>query len=105
MSTGEVLRRSDFFGLLGQQPHAVPHDLPSDALPRDVLNPMIRRMSISAELYDDVLARVDRQLITQTLEETGGKIRETARRLGLARNTLKAKMQRYGIHGAAGDGD
>jgi DNA-binding NtrC family response regulator len=105
MSSGDVLRRADFFGLLGHQPQSAQPDLPSDALPRDVLNPMIRRMSVTAELYDDVLARVDRQLILQVLDDTGGKIRETARRLGLARNTLKAKMQKYGIHAAGGEAD
>jgi len=76
-----------------------------DALPRDVLNPMLRRMSVTAELYDDILARVDRQLIMQVLDETRGKIRETARRLGLARNTLKAKMQKYGIQAAGAEAE
>ncbi|MBI2215165.1 MAG: sigma 54-interacting transcriptional regulator [Acidobacteria bacterium] len=105
MATGDVLRRADFFGLLGHQPQGAQPDLPSDALPREVLSPMIRRMSVTAELYDDVLARVDRQLILQVLDDTGGKIRETARRLGLARNTLKAKMQKYAIHAAGGEAD
>jgi DNA-binding NtrC family response regulator len=58
---------------------------------------MIRRMQISPDVYEDVTSRVDRQLIVQALEESGGKIRETARRLGLARNTLKAKMLKYSI--------
>jgi len=105
MSTGDVLRRADFFGLLGQQTHGSQPDLPTDALPRDVLNPMLRRMSVTAELYDDILARVDRQLIMQVLDETRGKIRETARRLGLARNTLKAKMQKYGIQAAGAEAE
>jgi DNA-binding NtrC family response regulator len=50
-------------------------------------------------VYEDVTARVDRQLIMQALEESGGRIREAARRLGLARNTLKAKMLKYAIPG------
>jgi DNA-binding NtrC family response regulator len=66
-------------------------------MPNDVLTPMIRRMQISPDVYEDVTSRVDRQLIVQALEESGGKIRETARRLGLARNTLKAKMLKYSI--------
>ena len=105
MSTGDVLRRADFYGLLGDQSQITQPDLPTDALPREVLNPMLRRMSVSAELYDDVLAKVDRQLILQALAETGGKIRETARRLGLARNTLKAKIQKYGIQTSGADAD
>ncbi|MCM2316580.1 MAG: sigma 54-interacting transcriptional regulator, partial [Thermoanaerobaculia bacterium] len=105
MSTGDVLRRVDFFELLGEQIQSARPELPSDALPREVLNPMLRRMSVSAELYDDVLAKVDRQLILQALDETGGKIRETARRLGLARNTLKAKILKYGIQASGSEGE
>jgi len=47
-----------------------------------------------------VIARVDRQLIEQALSEAGGKIRETARRLGLARNTLRSKLLKYKISGS-----
>ncbi len=47
--------------------------------------------------YEEALGAYDRQLILAALEETGHRIRETARLLGIARNTLKAKMKRYGI--------
>jgi DNA-binding NtrC family response regulator len=54
-------------------------------------------MDITGDVYDDVIASVDRQLIERALETSGGRIREAARRLGLARNTLKAKIQKYNI--------
>jgi transcriptional regulator with PAS, ATPase and Fis domain len=50
--------------------------------------------------YQETLERVDRQLITQALDRAGGRIREAARLLGIARNTLKAKMKRYNLAGA-----
>ena len=58
---------------------------------------MIGGMDITGEVYEEVLSSVDRQLILRALETSGGKIREAARRLGLARNTLKSKIQKYKI--------
>jgi arginine utilization regulatory protein len=58
---------------------------------------MIGKMDINSEVYDEVMSTVDKQLIVRALESSGGRIREAARRLGLARNTLKAKIQKYGI--------
>ncbi|HET9225646.1 MAG TPA: sigma 54-interacting transcriptional regulator, partial [Thermoanaerobaculia bacterium] len=52
--------------------------------------------------YEDALERYDRQLIAAGLAQTSGRIRETARLLGIARNTLRAKMKRYGL---SGEGD
>ncbi len=47
--------------------------------------------------YERALNRYDRRLIEAALDESEGRIRETARLLGIARNTLKAKMERYDI--------
>jgi Nif-specific regulatory protein len=49
--------------------------------------------------YEEALERYDRQLISAGLAQSGGKIRETARLLGIARNTLRAKMKKYGLTG------
>ena len=49
--------------------------------------------------YEEALERYDRELLVRALAQCGGKIRETARLLGIARNTLKAKMKRYGLEG------
>jgi DNA-binding NtrC family response regulator len=50
--------------------------------------------------YEAALERYDRQLLATALAQTGGRIRETARLLGIARHTLKAKMKKYGLEGA-----
>jgi DNA-binding NtrC family response regulator len=47
--------------------------------------------------YEAALERYDRQLIAAALEECGGRIRETTRLLGISRNTLRAKMTKYGL--------
>ncbi len=47
--------------------------------------------------YEEALDRYDRQLIVAALAQCGGKIRETSRLLGIARNTLRAKMKRYSL--------
>jgi Nif-specific regulatory protein len=98
MSSDDILTRADFFSLI----RTTTDDTAATTVagvPAEILNPSLRRIPISGDIYEDVIARVDRQLIVQALEESGGKIRETARRLGLARNTLKAKMQKYQIAG------
>ena len=58
---------------------------------------MVGKMEITSDVYDEVMSSVDRQLIERALETSGGRIREAARRLGLARNTLKSKIQKYNI--------
>jgi Nif-specific regulatory protein len=82
MSNGETITRADFHGLESSQP--APSTLAGG-------------FEISSEVYDDVMSSVDRQLIIRALDSSGGRIREAARRLGLARNTLKAKIQKYNI--------
>jgi Nif-specific regulatory protein len=96
MSNGERITRNDFYGLvaeLGAGPSAS-GPLP---LPASLLNPMVGKMEITSEVYEEVMSSVDRQLIEHALETSGGRIREAARRLGLARNTLKSKIQKYNI--------
>ncbi|HEX7181592.1 MAG TPA: sigma 54-interacting transcriptional regulator [Thermoanaerobaculia bacterium] len=53
--------------------------------------------------YEEALDRYDRQLIAAGLVQCHGKIRETARLLGIARNTLRAKMKKYDLSGNADD--
>jgi DNA-binding NtrC family response regulator len=66
-------------------------------MPNSILNPLVGRMEITSEIYDEVMSAVDKQLILRALESSNGRIREAARRLGLARNTLKSKIQKYNI--------
>ena len=53
--------------------------------------------------YEALCDDFDRELIREALSSCGGKIRETARFLGIARNTLKAKMKRYALEGTGGE--
>ena len=68
-------------------------------MPSSLLNGSLAKIEITSEVYDEVLSTIDRQLIERALETSGGRIREASRRLGLARNTLKSKMQKYNITG------
>jgi DNA-binding NtrC family response regulator len=96
MSNDETITRNDFYSLFGEAgaPASPGQTLP---MPSSLLNPMVGRMEITSDVYDEVMSSVDRQLIERALETSGGRIREAARRLGLARNTLKSKIQKYKI--------
>jgi len=45
------------------------------------------------------LAERERQAITTTLQDTSGKLAETARRLGISRTTLWRRLKSYGVDG------
>lgn len=45
------------------------------------------------------LADRERQAITETLQDTSGKLAETARRLGISRTTLWRRLKSYGLDG------
>jgi Nif-specific regulatory protein len=96
MSNGDTIGRNDFYGLFSDIVPASPDAGPLP-MPSSLLNPVIGKMDITSDIYDEVMSSVDRQLIERALESSGGRIREAARRLGLARNTLKAKIQKYNI--------
>ncbi|HVR39557.1 MAG TPA: sigma 54-interacting transcriptional regulator, partial [Thermoanaerobaculia bacterium] len=96
MSNGDAISKNEFYGLFADVPASVISEGPMP-MPNTLLNPLIGKMDISSEVYDEVLSTVDKQLILRALETSGGRIREAARRLGLARNTLKAKIQKYNI--------
>jgi two-component system nitrogen regulation response regulator GlnG len=48
-------------------------------------------------LYDDVLAQVDRRVISRVLEHTGGSQSDAAKILGISRTTLRTKIERLGL--------
>jgi len=96
MSNDETVTRNDFYGLFAEMVPVAASEGPV-SMPSTILNPMIGKMEITSDVYDEVIATVDKQLIVRALETSGGRIREAARRLGLARNTLKAKIQKYNI--------
>ncbi|HEX9727504.1 MAG TPA: helix-turn-helix domain-containing protein [Gemmatimonadales bacterium] len=45
----------------------------------------------------DTLAEQERRAIVETLQSTGGKLTETARRLGISRTTLWRRLREYGV--------
>ncbi len=94
MSNGDTMTRTDFYSLYTEPAPAAPT---GGAMPNALLHPLNGRTEITSEVYDEVMSAVDKQLILRALENAGGRIREAARRLGLARNTLKAKILKYGI--------
>jgi DNA-binding NtrC family response regulator len=68
------------------------------ALPRE-----LRRDTTTFERFDgpkgtfSVLESMERDVISTMLQETGGNKLETAKRLGIGRQTLYNKMHEYGI--------
>lgn len=49
------------------------------------------------DYYDNIISRVERELIRQVLEKTNGKKVEAAELLGITRTTLRTKMNNYGL--------
>jgi tetratricopeptide (TPR) repeat protein len=47
--------------------------------------------------FQAALKEYDRKLVAKALEQTSGNLSEASRRLGIARNTLRTKMRRYGL--------
>ena len=50
------------------------------------------------DIYDEVLAAMDRRLLVRVLEFARGNQHQAARILGLSRNTLRSKIRKLGIH-------
>ncbi|HEV7237719.1 MAG TPA: sigma 54-interacting transcriptional regulator [Thermoanaerobaculia bacterium] len=97
MSNGDTVTKNEFYNLYSEPTTAaVPVSGPA-SMPSSILNPLVGKMEITSDIYDEVMSAVDKQLILRALESSGGRIREAARRLGLARNTLKSKIQKYNI--------
>ncbi len=49
------------------------------------------------QTLDEAVTELERDLVTRTLAAEAGNISRTARRLGLSRNGLRARMRRYGL--------
>jgi transcriptional regulator of acetoin/glycerol metabolism len=55
--------------------------------------------AILASNPSQTLADRERQAILETLQDTNGKLAETARRLGISRTTLWRRLKAYGLDG------
>lgn len=68
-----------------------------------VLKEWIKNEMISAKsgnksnYYSTIISKIEKELIKQALEITNGKKVETAELLGITRNTLRSKMNNYGL--------
>jgi DNA-binding NtrC family response regulator len=64
------------------------------------LEVFIRRClgSDTSDLYAETHRQVDRLLLTRVLEDTGGNQHQAARRLGIARDTLRRRLRELGLH-------
>ena len=56
----------------------------------------------SGLLYKSVIEETERHLLALVLQRTDGNIRRSARILGIARNTLKARIRRFDLLPSAG---
>jgi two-component system nitrogen regulation response regulator GlnG len=57
----------------------------------------VLRGNSQKDYYGNVISKVEKELIRQVLEMTSGKKVETAEILGITRNTLRTKMNNYGL--------
>jgi DNA-binding NtrC family response regulator len=73
-----------------------PAELPPDMNGGDVLQGT-RAVSLGDGSIEDVLDRIERQLIDQALAATHGHRGLTAEKLGISRHALKRRMQRLGM--------
>jgi DNA-binding NtrC family response regulator len=93
LSTREVLTAEDFAWIAVAGGDGAAAGDPAAAL----AGAMPDQLDLEEGRYQELLDGFDRRLVQAALERCDGKIRETARALGIARNTLKAKMLRYGL--------
>lgn len=74
-------------------------DLPSEPRANPELDALIedRLRSEGCNLHEEVHDHVDRLLLTRVIEQTGGSQHRAARRLGIARETLRRRIQKLGL--------
>ncbi len=51
------------------------------------------------DLYEFVIAEVERPLLETVMDETRGNLSRAAQVLGINRATLRSKLAKYGLHG------
>jgi DNA-binding NtrC family response regulator len=92
--------------ILGQSPELQPEDFPLRSIARQA-NPLKKDLDIE-ELTEripdeldirNVLAELEKSLITRAIQVSGGVQAEAARRLGLSRSDLGYKVSKYAIGG------
>ncbi len=97
-TTGTVVI-PDFLPSFGRQDAWSGNGFDNVATLKTEIEKLVRKKVQSGErdVYDRVIERVERELITQVLEQTAGNQVEAAALLGITRTTLRAKIARLGI--------
>ncbi len=98
LTPGDVLTAKDFPWILESPLIAREGTTPAGGAAKSAIA-LDPSTPIDAETFERVLDGVEKELIERALAESRGRIRDAARRIGLARNTLKAKMSKYGLRG------
>ena len=82
----------------GGHTEIVPDMLPEELQPAE-RSPLVPSMTIPDEgvNFSSIMSQMERDLILQCLEKTGGNKRQAAKLLNLSRTTLIDKLQRLGI--------
>ncbi len=77
-----------------------------DSLTQEVVQQGIRAAEQgNAELYNFVVSRVERELISQVLSQCNNVQTKAAGKLGINRNTLHKKLKEFGLESGDGEGD
>jgi len=107
-----VLMQHPWPGNIRQLENAIEHavamsgprmEIAIDMLPKEIRQPTQSSMLPSLHIPDEgldfvaVMTQIERELLTRSLERTGGNKRQAARLLNLSRTTLIDKTQRLGI--------
>ncbi|MCK4535724.1 MAG: sigma-54-dependent Fis family transcriptional regulator [Desulfuromonadales bacterium] len=76
----------------------------SDCLPREIWGeeplketPFTYQVPPEGLLFEEIVEQVEKSLISQAVQMTGGNVAKTARLLSLPRGTLRYKMEKYGL--------
>ena len=80
--------------VLCQGEEVAPRDLPAHLTGQTTAGGWEPR---EGEMLPQTIERIEREIIRQALERTGGRRGEAAKILGLHRNTLASKMRKYGL--------
>ena len=111
-----ALMRYEWPGNIRQLENAIEHavamsggatEILPDMLPEEVRQPDRSQVVPSVQIPDEgvnfssIMSQMERDLILQCLEKTGGNKRQAARLLNLSRTTLIDKLQRLGINDGA----
>jgi two-component system nitrogen regulation response regulator GlnG len=96
-STGGALLPAFLPALAGEPVRPEPESPSTAEDPKLEMSIRLHHGSDQGDLYAEVHRQVDRVLLARVLEETGGNQNQAARRLGIARETLRRRLRELGL--------